>query len=348
MSNISDIKIPTIYPFFPKVQRDYPISERENLMRALNHEKPLWMPNFPGSSQLAGRGGIGFEPGFDLKDGDTITNAWGMILQHSEAQGSPTPINHVLSEVSKFREEIHFPDLDVLYAVPSPPDFVRDENLSIMTHIESACFEELHMMEGFEQALIDLISEPEKCREFFETLVDMEIEIFRRENEFFHFDYVMYHDDWGTQRAPFFSLDLFKETILPPTIRLVQEIKKSGVKLFFHNCGKVDQFIPYLIEEIGADGLEIQTINDIKGILQKYGDRVTVEYQSPDPYLLFDPNVTLDQVRGLARKIVDEYGAASNPGAGCIVNLKAPTAEIYNTFEEEMFSYSLKQYRGLK
>ena len=32
-------------------QRDYPISPRENLMLALNHQKPYWMPDFYGSSQ---------------------------------------------------------------------------------------------------------------------------------------------------------------------------------------------------------------------------------------------------------------------------------------------------------
>jgi hypothetical protein len=345
MSDVRDIKVPTIYPRFQKVERSYPISERENLMRALNQEKPLWMPSFFGSSQMVGRGGVGFEPAFDLKDGDVIVNPWGLKLQYSAAQGSPTPVSKVLSEVVKWKEEVIFPDIDKMYAEPTP-DFVRDENLAAYGHLESACFEELHMLEGFEQALIDLISEPEACREFFEALVDLEIEVFRRENAFYHFDYIMYHDDWGTARGPFFSEDLLRNVILPPTKRLADEIRKSGTKLVFHNCGLIDAFIPILVEEIGADGLEIQTINDIKGILRKYGDRVTLEYQAPDPYLLFDPETTEDQVRALARRIVDEYGAQSNPGGGVLMNLKAPTEEFYNAFEEEMTAYSMEQYKG--
>jgi hypothetical protein len=74
---------------------------------------------------------------------------------------------------------------------------------------------------------------------------------------------------------------------------------------------------------------------------------VTVEYQRPDPYLMFDPDTTLDQVRALAREVVDTYGAHVNPGSGCICTISAPTAEVYNAFDDELYGYSLDRYRGL-
>ena len=82
MSDNKSIVIPTINNIFPKVQRDYPISEAENLMRALRHEKPLWMPNFEGSVQDIGFG----TPPAPLKDGDVFTNMFGVVYQFSEAQ----------------------------------------------------------------------------------------------------------------------------------------------------------------------------------------------------------------------------------------------------------------------
>jgi hypothetical protein len=348
MSNVKDIQVSAVVHDYQRTARNFPISPRENLMRAFRHEKPMWMPNLYLDSQHVGPGGIGFI-GVDfvggLNDGDIFENAWGGKFQYSEAQGSPTPIDCVMTDVSKWREEVRFPDYDALDIISSPPGFARDENLCSYTHVESVAFEQLHMQEGFEQALVDLISQPEKCREYFEANVDYQLEIVKRQNAVHHFDFVLYHDDWGTARAPFFSVDLWKETILPPTIRLAQGLKDLGVKFVFHNCGQINAFIPYIIEDIGADGLQIQTINDIKGILQTYGDRVTVEYQNPDPYLLFDPEATPNQIRALGRDIVDRYGALSNPGSGCITTINAPSAEVFNALDEEICAYSLEKYR---
>lgn len=41
---MNDFKIPVLASKMPKAQHDYPISERENLMRAFRHEKPRYVP----------------------------------------------------------------------------------------------------------------------------------------------------------------------------------------------------------------------------------------------------------------------------------------------------------------
>jgi hypothetical protein len=45
------LSIPAIGRAWPLPKRDYPITLRENLMKAFNHEKPVWMPNMYASSQ---------------------------------------------------------------------------------------------------------------------------------------------------------------------------------------------------------------------------------------------------------------------------------------------------------
>ena len=45
-------KIPIMPPAYEPVVRETPITPRENLMRAFNHEKPMWMPNFYAESQM--------------------------------------------------------------------------------------------------------------------------------------------------------------------------------------------------------------------------------------------------------------------------------------------------------
>jgi hypothetical protein len=316
-------------------------------MKAFNHEKPMWMPNLGASSQLAPAGPNEDQISMSSAHSGSYTDWFGVQYQFTEEQGSATPVGPVLSAVAKWKEEVVWPDLDSLDWKAGYDTFERDESLALFGQFIASCFERLHTLEGFEQALVDLISEKEASREFFEAAMDFRIEVFNRMNDIYHYDYIIFNDDWGTARGPFFSPDLFRETILPPVSRAIKEIRKTGVKVVFHNCGLIDSFIPYLVDDIGADGLQIQNINDIKGILQAYGDKVTVEYQRPDPYLMFDPDTTLDQVRALARDIVDTYGAHTNPGSGCVYTPSAPTAEAYNAFDDEIYGYSMEKYKGL-
>jgi hypothetical protein len=262
MSKISEISVPTLYNKFPKESRPYPVTERENLMLALNHKKPKWMPNFEGGTQDLVPGGGGGNRGQET----SFTNEWGVHFQYSEAQGSATPVSKVLDEIKNWRT-LEFPTVGCEAFTTEAKHFVRDENLALCSSMPCACFELLHMLEGFEQALIDLITEPVMCRDFFEAAADYSIAYFKEQHRVFNLDYVIYHDDWGTQRAPFFSTELMCETMLEPTKRLAKAVKDAGVKFFFHNCGLVNDFIPYLVDDIGSDGLQIQHINDLAHII---------------------------------------------------------------------------------
>ena len=343
MSKISEIYVPTVYNVYPKKKRDYPIEPKENLLRALRHEKPLWMPNFMAYFQDTSYIGRG-EP---LQDGEQFVDMWGVTQQFSSAQASATAISTAFDEVTEWREKLVWPNISEMNLPEKFAGFKRKENRLVTGHIPTACFEQLHKLEGFEQALVDMILETQTCRELFEAQVDFQLEYFKEMHKIFNYEYVIYHDDWGTARGPFFSMELFKEAVLPPSIRLVKEVQKMGVPVMFHCCGLIDAFIPYLVEDIGADGLQIQKINDIKGILQKYGDIVTVEYSEPDPFIMYDKESTSEDIKNLARYVVDNFGAHVNPGAGVVVSISAPTEEIYNCFEDEMYEYSLEKYSKL-
>jgi hypothetical protein len=344
MTDTSKIFVPAMPQIFPKKQRSFPITERENLMRMLNHEKPLWMPHIFESSQEAPNIG----PGEVMNPGEDFTDAFGVKFKFSEQQGSATPVNRVLSSVTAWKDEVKWPDLSTVDFEGAKEGFVRDESLALTTRLFSACFEHLHFLEGFEQALVDLVEEPEVCEEFFDASVDYFIELFDRRHALFPYDWVFYNDDWGTAHGPFFSTDTLRGSILRPTKRFVNHIQSKGVKVIFHNCGKIESFLPILIDEIGADGLDIQPINDLSMILREYGDRITPTLQGPDPYFFYDPETTLDEIRAKARHYVDLYGAQANPGAGVILMPSGLTEEKYNAFMDEIIAYSMEQYGGLQ
>jgi uroporphyrinogen-III decarboxylase len=138
-----------------------------------------------------------------------------------------------------------------------------------------------------------------------------------------------------------------EQVLLAPTKRIIKAFQAGGSKAYFHNCGLIDNFIPYLVDEIGSDALQIQTINDTKGILQKYGDRVTVEYRL-DPTIMYDPDTTPDQARSLVREVIDKFGAHTNPGAGVVIAPQALKEEVYYAVDDEIYTYSLQKYKEVE
>ncbi|NLT40415.1 MAG: hypothetical protein GXX89_08135 [Clostridiales bacterium] len=329
------------------VKRDYPVTPRENLMMALNHKKPLWMPNIGASSQLFGSKIAHDSPPAHERTMDT-TDWFGVRYKYSPAYGSNTPQGNVLNCVTEWREKIVWPDLDSFDWAAEAAEFMegRDESLALCMRMSNGLFERLHMIEGFEQALVDLILEPETVQDYLFAVADFKIDLFNHMRDHMEFDYVVCADDWGTMRAPFFSTDTFERTILEPTKRFVQGVHARGTKFIAHCCGVIEPFVPYMVEEIGFDALEIQTdLNDVGAILAKYGDRITVQH-GVRPGTAQTQEMTVEEARAAARKMVDTYGAHAVPGPGVLAMVSSPVEQIYYAIEEEIYEYSKERYSG--
>ena len=344
-TNVSEIRIPTIPPVYPLPKRDYPITPRENIMRAYDHKKPLWMPVVSSSSYICPPEGFGDMPASMFSDS---VDWFGTTYKMSESQGSNTPQPGMFDTVSEWRTKIVWPDFETWDWKKGYENYAPDPDLATIAWFGNGLFERMHMFEGFENALIDLISEPEECKIYFERMTDYRLEAFKHLNDIYHFDFVIYNDDWGTRNGPFFSPELVEQTLLEPTRRLVKGMQAEGSKVNFHNCGKVETFMPYLVDEIKVDAIQIQSnLNDIKSIISKYGDRVSVDYYL-DSYKMYDHDTTPEDAREYARELVDEYGAQSNPGSGAMIIGSAYSKEVYDAFEDEIYNYSLKKYEEVQ
>ncbi len=339
----SDVRIPTIPKTWPEVERDYPISKRENIMRAFNHEKPLWMPDLYYDTNF-----VHFPADNDgPKEFHADSSDWfGVQYQYSEMQGSPTPRVGVMDSVEDWREKVIFPDVNALNWKAGMENYVPDLRKAFACRDGNGIFERFHMLETFENALTDIFVEPELCHDLFERVAQYKIDLFDNKSAIFDFDYFMINDDWGTAHGPFFSTDLFEQTLLGPTIEYCRHIKETGMRLAFHNCGKNQVFMPYLIDELKADVLEIQPLNDLEAIFEEYGDRVSIVVQ-PDPYIMFDPDTTPEQAAKHARDLVDRYGAQRYRGGGAIIAARGGFEESFYAFENELYEYSRKVYADL-
>ena len=116
---------------------------------------------------------------------------------------------------------------------------------------------------------------PTFIHEIMEEYTKVNIEIIKRLAEV-GVDIVMFGDDLGYKDNPFFSLDIFRKFILPYHKRIYQACKKRGVFIILHSCGKIDQFLPDLVDA-GLNciqSLEATAGVDLLGLKESLGDRL--------------------------------------------------------------------------
>jgi uroporphyrinogen decarboxylase len=134
-------------------------------------------------------------------------------------------------------------------------------------------------MRGLEQAMMDLLENPELVEAILDRIEAIQTEMMKR---FFargrpYLDLVFISDDLGTQNSLLISPDLWQQHLRPRMKRWCDLIHAQGLKVFFHTDGASEPLIGPLID-CGIDVLNpIQHIcpgmepSDLK---KKYGDRV--------------------------------------------------------------------------
>ena len=272
-------------PIFPT-----PITPRENYLMLLNGETPLWMPAGMSDStmmtcKLAENVARGFV--FEAERIDNNTEAGGPDFFGVEWEYVPTVGGSMVRggdpkvpDITHWEDYITFPDLDKVMdweaCAQRNKDFVNPKkvlNITILTGL----FERLISFMDFENAAFALVDEDEQegVHRLFDKLADFYDDYIDHYHRYLHPDVITLHDDWGSQRAPFFSLSTVREMILPYLKRCVESVHKRGMKFELHSCGKNEMLVPAMIEA-GVDTWSGQPMNDFEMLYEKYGDKIVL------------------------------------------------------------------------
>ena len=132
----------------------------------------------------------------------------------------------------------------------------------------------------FQAWMITLATEPEYVEALYQRLTEAWLENLRRLVAAVgdRVQILQFNDDLGTQEAPFLSLSMFRERIMPYYRRGLDWVhQNTKMKVFMHNDGAIATFIPTLIE-MGVDILNpVQTTAkgmDPVRLKQQFGDRI--------------------------------------------------------------------------
>ena len=114
-------------------------------------------------------------------------------------------------------------------------------------------FERLHELMPFDESLLLFYEEPELLGEWFDKCADYKIDTTAKIFENYgRIDGVLYHDDWGTQRAGFFSNEMFREMLFPYEKKFFDFVKGQGKFVELHSCGRNMQYVPTVVS-VGPD-----------------------------------------------------------------------------------------------
>ncbi len=290
-----------------------PISAKENLLALLRNEAPLWLPNgdyitfTPGIvPDNVARGSVIEaelpEPtgGLDMfgVDWEYIVDVGGSMVR----PGKP-----MLEDANDWKEAIKFPDIDSWDwegCAERNRAFLGSGDEAVWITFYTGLFERLISFMDFENAAVAMIDEDQKeaVKALFSALCDLYEQIFDRFIEYFGMTGILFHDDWGSQKSPFFSSNTFREMILPYMQRLTSFCHDRNVIFELHSCGRSDLLIDAIVET-GIDMWRPQVMNDLEMLYRDYGDKFKLGVRQP----MFPKDATDEQKLQAAKDMVKKY-----------------------------------------
>lgn len=173
------------------------------------------------------------------------------------------------------------------YEFPMLPDYTRSEvslndlknhfddlkkEYFVLSGAGGGYLEKVSAIRGFDNFLMDLYEDSAQINAFLDRLTDYYLENINAQikagAEGFAFG-----DDYGTQNGLIMSKDLFRHAIKPRLKRLTDPVKKAGLHVHFHSCGRVLELFDDF-KDIGVDSVWLQmpvyTMAELRGACREY------------------------------------------------------------------------------
>ena len=251
-----------------------PITSKENIKRMYEGKTPMWMPFTGEITNLM----IDCDPENKARSNpEGGIDGWGVewIFVKQAGGAMVKPGNPKVPDIEHWEDYLTIPDPDTWDwedCYERNKDKKRDDRM-FMISSGSCLFERLIAVMDFANAAMALIDDEQKphVHRFFRAVNDSRIKYYKNMIKWFGPDMVNFNDDWGSQRAEFFSVDTAKEMLVPYVKELGDFVHSQGLYFDLHCCGFVENFVPLFIEE-GFNSWGGQPLNDKAKLKKLYGD----------------------------------------------------------------------------
>jgi len=256
------------------------LSPKENYLRALRHEKNEYVP-----VRLVDGVSCGFMDAIERGPLGGGYDGFGVRWVPAAAGGGqpiPAPGEFLLEDVTRWKKTVTIPDLNsVDWESKYENDMARLKIDRTTHYLEYGCgngiFERLAALMGFEGALIAIATEPDAVNDLFSAITGYKIKYAEKAAKFYKPDSFTNFDDVASESNLFISPEVYRTLIKPHHKRLYDTCRNLGMIPIQHTCGKAESIVEDIIETGAAAWSSVQPTNDIAGILDKYGDRLSIE-----------------------------------------------------------------------
>jgi len=159
-------------------------------------------------------------------------------------------------------------------------DLSENTECSVITDtFGSAIFETAWYMRGFEQFLVDMMTDETFTAKFLNKILELQLAAYDKllAKAGPYIDGVFVTDDLASQDSLLMSNDLYRRVIAPYQKELFSFIRSKGPEIIYHSCGAVYPLLEDLIEtgvkvlhpvQLSAAGM------DAKVLKREFGDRI--------------------------------------------------------------------------
>ena len=312
------------------------MTQKENLLRTINHDNPEWVPNgleavewiFPPVVERPAQAGLDdFNVKWDIEEG-------------AEGGTYPAHNGNTITDISKWREQITFPDLksmDWNGVAEHAKKINRKENL-LCGFVEMGLFERSYLLLGMDEALISFLTMPDEMEQLISAIADYKIEFIELFDDAANLDMIWYGDDWGTQNNLFLPPKIWRKIIKPHTQRIYNCMKKRNIIINQHSCGKIEDVFADIVEMGAQIYNPAQPCNDLAKLKKQFSGKITFCGGIDSQFVLAKPDVTEKEIRDEVRKRIDEL--ADGGGYIAMPSHEVPyKKELLNAMNDEIKVY---------
>lgn len=355
----------TVVPETPAFYRPIPVVDNYKML--FHGETPYWIPNngwlFCDVNEFRPRQNPDCIAHHQCLDGGEYidyakgpkvrTGLFGLPLEWEvKSQGATVrPGNPLCPNMNEWKEILELPNLDEFNW-----NEMHDMNVTYLGSnkanqlgIQLGLWERLMCLMDVSNAAIALMDEDQEyaIQEFLDYLSDFYCDYITRCSKIGRIDSVMFHDDWGTQNGPFFSLSICRQFFVKPMKKIVDTCHSLDIVFEHHCCGKAEKLVPCMVE-CGTDYWFPQaSINNVDQLIEEYkNDHITFSVSSP----LLPRGSSKEEIRDLGRKFVEKY---KDKGILFCQNVSLnsnPTHDpsLYPIFANAVYEYSRLAFQNAK
>ena len=316
------------------------MTPRENMMAILEGRQPEWYGDFQSAVEIM------MDPIWKSdsvpRDGLEHKDSWGTVCVFPpDAPGKHphvTPDNAVVTDITKWREQLTIPSLDGLDWSEAEARAAQVDRGERFVEYFSAqgLFERSHFLMGMEEAFCAYLEEPEAMFEMLTAIADYKKRLIKEAAFHIQPDVIFFQDDWGSKQNLFLPPEVWREMIKPLQTEIAQVIHECGM-IYVHHADCICEPIAEDMVDIGIDIWQgVIPQNDIVAIQEKTGGKLAMIGGIDGP-AIDNPDTSEEAIVAEVRRCVDTYCPAGRffPGA---------PAPLLRTRNSELLNAELDRY----